>query len=187
VCYQLQSIISINQIGLAVWGWLFGGALIAYEIATRPVGIPKDGVSAPSGKGRRVAVKKQSEAIFSSTMVAGVGAVIGLLIAVPPYSADAKWRSALASQNAQKVEEALVPGYLNPQNSYKYPSAVQLFEESKLFDLALKYAQIGVEFNPDNFDSWKVMYLISKSSPEQKALALENMKRLDPKNPNVLG
>jgi hypothetical protein len=31
------------------------------------------------------------------------------------------------------------------------------------------------------------MYLISKSSPEQKALALENMKRLDPKNPNVLG
>jgi O-antigen ligase len=27
VCYQLQSIISINQIGLAVWGWLFGGAL----------------------------------------------------------------------------------------------------------------------------------------------------------------
>jgi hypothetical protein len=38
-CYQLQSIISINQIGLAVWGWLFGGALIAYEIATRPKGL----------------------------------------------------------------------------------------------------------------------------------------------------
>ena len=35
-CYQLQSIISINQIGLAIWGWLFGGALIAYEIAPRP-------------------------------------------------------------------------------------------------------------------------------------------------------
>ena len=80
----------------------------------------------------------------------------------------------------------MVPGYLNPSNSYKYANAVQLLEESKLFDLALKYAQIGIEFNPDNFDSWKVMYLISKSSPEQKALALENMKRLDPNNPNVL-
>jgi len=188
MCYQLQSIISINQIGLAIWGWLFGGALIAYEIATRPM---KNSEGTESVKGKsspgRSTKGKQSETIFSSTLLAGIGAVVGLLIAVPPYSADAKWRSALASQNAQKVEEALVPGYLNPQNSYKYPNAVQLFEESKLFDLALKYAQIGVEFNPDNFDSWKVMYLISKSSPEQKALALENMKRLDPKNPNVLG
>jgi O-antigen ligase len=186
LCYQLQSIISINQIGLAVWGWLFGGALIAYEVATRP---KVDELQGAQGKGKssRVVKKKQGETIVTSTLIAGVGAVIGLLIAVPPYSADAKWRSALASQNAQKVEEALVPGYLNPQNSYKYANAVQLLEASKLFDLALKYAQIGIKFNPDNFDSWKVLYLITKSSPEEKAKALENMKRLDPKNPNVLG
>lgn len=187
-CYQLQSIISINQIGLAVWGWLFGGALIAYEIATRPKK-NSEGTEAVKGKSSsgRSAKGKQKETIFSSTLLAGIGAVVGLLIAAPPYSADAKWRSALASQNAQKVEEALVPGYLNPSNSYKYANAVQLFEESKLFDLALKYAQIGVKFNPDNFDSWRYVYLITKSSPEEKALALENMKRLDPKNPNVLG
>ena len=186
VCYQLQSIISINQIGLAVWGWLFGGALIAYEIATRPAGTSKEGTAVPS-KGRRVAVKKQSETIFSSTMVAGVGAVVGLLIAVPPYSADAKWRSATSSQDASKIEEALVPGYLNPASSYKYANAVQLLENSKLYDLAYKYAQISVQFNPDNFDSWKMFYFISKSSAAEKAIALENMKRLDPNNPNVLG
>jgi O-antigen ligase len=187
-CYQLQSIISINQIGLAVWGWLFGGALIAYEIATRP---KNDFETAETSKGKttqgRSVKTKQSETIFSSTLLAGIGAVVGLLIAAPPYSADAKWRSALASQNAQKVEETLVPGYLNPQNSYKYTNAVQLLEESKLYDLAYKYAQIGVDFNPNNFDSWKVLYLINKSTPEDKALALENMKRLDPNNPNVLG
>ena len=186
LCYQLQSIISINQIGLAVWGWLFGGALIAYEVATRPKVDELQGAQS-KGTSSRVVKKKQGETIVTSTLIAGVGAVIGLLIAVPPYSADAKWRSALASQNAQKVEEALVPGYLNPQNSYKYANAVQLLEASKLFDLALKYAQIGIKFNPDNFDSWKVLYLITKSSPEEKAKALENMKRLDPKNPNVLG
>ena len=185
-CYQLQSIISINQIGLAVWGWLFGGALIAYEIATRPKVDESQSVQG-KGKSARVVKKKQGETVVTSTLIAGVGAVIGLLIAVPPYSADAKWRTALGSQDVAKVEAALVPGYLNPANSYKYANAVQLLEGSKLYDLALKYAQIGVEFNPDNFDSWKVLYLISKSSPEEKALALENMKRLDPKNPNVLG
>ena len=184
-CYQLQSIISINQIGLAVWGWLFGGALIAYEVATRPKVDESQNVES---KGKRApAKKKQGETVVSSTLLAGVGAVIGLLIAAPPYSADAKWRSALGSQDLNKIEAALTPGYLNPANSYKYANAVQLLESSKLFDISLKYAQIGVQFNPDNFDAWRVLYLISKSSPEEKALALENMKRLDPKNPNVLG
>ena len=184
-CYQLQSIISINQIGLAVWGWLFGGALIAYEVATRP---KVDESQSGQSKGKRALIKKkQGETVVTSTLLAGVGAVIGLLIAVPPYSADAKWRSALGSQDLNKIEAALIPGYLNPPNSYKYANAVQLLESSKYFDLALKYAQIGVEFNPDNFDAWRVLYLISKSSPEEKAIALENMKRLDPKNPNVLG
>ena len=187
-CYQLQSIISINQIGLAVWGWLFGGALIAYEVATRPKDDAEntDSTKAKASHGRSTKTK-QSEAVISSTLTAGIGAVVGLLIAAPPYSADAKWRSALASQNAQTVEEALTPGYLNPMNSSKYLSAIQLFEGSKLFDQAYKYAQIGVEFNPNHFDAWKALYLISKSSAEEKALALENMKRLDPNNPNVLG
>jgi hypothetical protein len=186
LCYQLQSIISINQIGLAVWGWLFGGALIAYEVATRPKADESQNAQG-TGKGARIIKKKQGETVVTSTLIAAVGAVIGLLIAVPPYSADAKWRSALASQDLLKIEAALVPGYLTPPNSFKYANAVQLLESSKLYDLALKYAQIGVEFNPDNFDAWRVLYLISKSSPEEKAEALENMKRLDPKNPNVLG
>lgn len=188
VCYQLQSIISINQIGLAIWGWLFGGALIAYEIATRPAATSDVQSTEVKGshKGRNIA-HKQSETIFSSTLIAGIGAVVGLLIASPPYSADAKWRSAITSQSVEKVEAALVPGYLNPMNSYKYASAVQLLESSKLSDLAYKYAKIAVEFNPDHFDSWKVFYFISKTSAEEKALALENMKRLDPNNPNVLG
>jgi hypothetical protein len=188
VCYQLQSVISINQIGLAIWGWLFGGALIAYEIATRPQKDLADGSEVlAKGKSARSVKAKQSETIFSSTLIAGIGAVIGLILAVPPYSADAKWRTALASSSVEQVEIALTPGYLNPQNSYKYANAVQLLENSKLYDLAYKYAKIGVEFNPDHFDSWKMLYFISKSSAQDKAQALAEMKRLDPNNPNVLG
>jgi hypothetical protein len=185
VCYQLQSVISINQIGLAIWGWLFGGALIAYEIATRDRGNEENATS--DKKQSRTVKQKQSEGVISSTLLAGVGVVIGLLIASPPYSADAKWRSALNSGNAEKVEEALKPGYLTPPNSARYASAVQLLETSKLYDLSYKYAKISVEFNPDNFDSWKLLYFIQNSSAADKAEALEQMKRLDPNNPNVLG
>jgi O-antigen ligase len=31
LCFQLQSVISINQIGLAVWGWVLGAAIVSYE------------------------------------------------------------------------------------------------------------------------------------------------------------
>jgi len=186
ICYQLQSIISINQIGLAIWGWLLGGALIAYEISTRPE--KNLGEDLPSkGKNSKNAKKVQGETIFSSTLIAGVGIVVGLLLAAPPYSADAKWRTAVGSQDVNVVEQALTPGYLNPANSSKYVNAVQILESSKLYDLAYKYAKIAVAFNPDNFDSWKVLYLITNSSAEEKATALVEMKRLDPNNPNVLG
>jgi hypothetical protein len=75
---------------------------------------------------------------------------------------------------------------MNPANVNKYIQAVQLFERNKLPDYAYKYAKISVDFNPNSFDSWKLLYYISKSTQEDKDLALKNMKRLDPKNPSVL-
>lgn len=182
VGYQLQSIISINQIGLAIWGWLFSGALIAYEVSTRNVE-----AAAPQEKRRKVSVSRSTEQLFSPTLLAGVGLVIGGLIACPPYTADNKWRNALASSSVEQLEAALVTGYLSPANSNKYASAVGIFEQNKFPDQAYKYAKLAVEFNPNDFDSWKILYSISKSSPEEKADALSNMKRLDPLNPSLQG
>jgi hypothetical protein len=174
--YQLQSIISINQIGLAIWGWVLVGALVAYEYTTRP----------QAEQPTKSKVAKQKELIFSPQLVGGIGVVIGALIAVPPLSGDMKWRSAVLSQSAENVETALLPSYLTPEDSYRYIMAVQTFESSKLYDLAYKYAQAGVKFSPDSFDSWRMLHGISKSTQAEKDLALANMKRLDPKNPDVL-
>ncbi len=182
ICYQVQSIISINQIGLAIWGWLLGGALIAYERATR-VQI-ESGAQATTGISS--AKRKTSQSSFvSAQMVAGVGAVVGLLIAVPPFSSDSKWKSALSSGSVEQIELALTPGYLNPQGSFRYASATQLFESNKLYDQSYKYAKIGVEFNPDFFDAWKMLYYIQKSTPEERELAKKNLLRIDPMNKNI--
>jgi O-antigen ligase len=174
--YELQSIISINQVGLAIWGWVTVGALVAYEYATRPT--PE--ITEKSTKG------KQRELIFSPQLVGGIGVVIGALVAVPPMAADTKWRSALKAQNVQSVEAALTPSYLAPRDSARLAQAVLLFENSKLYDQAYKYAKEGVAFNPNFFDAWRVLYSVSKSSQQEKDEALKNMKRLDPLNPDVL-
>jgi O-antigen ligase len=176
LAYQLQSIISINQMGLAIWGWLLVGVLVAYEYSTRQV--HEDSI-----KTKQV---KQGELFFSPQLVGGIGVVIGALIAVPPMAADMAWKSAIKSSSVQQVEAALTPSYLKPRDSARLAQAVLLLENSKLPDLAYKYAKEGVAFSPNYFDAWRVLYLISKSTPADKELALSNMKRLDPKNPNVL-
>jgi O-antigen ligase len=176
LAYQLQSIISINQMGLAIWGWLLLGVLVAYEYSTRPQPESTD-------KAKPV---KQKELIFSPQLVGGIGVVIGALVAVPPMSADMAWKSAVKAQNVQQVEAALTPSYLKPRDSARLAQAVLLLESSKLPDLAYKYAKEGVEFNPDYFDAWRVLYSVSKATQEDKDSALSNMKRLDPKNPDVL-
>jgi hypothetical protein len=181
LCYEVQSFISINQIGLAIWGWLFTGLLIAYERSTRTEIQEPDLPKSKAGTSRT----KSQTGVISPQLVAGIGMVVGMLIALPPLSADSKWYSATRSHDAAKVEAALVPNYFNPADSYRYAQAVNLFQTSNLLDLAHKYALIAVKFNPDYSDAWKELYLLPNASAKEKAQALANMKRLDPKNPDV--
>jgi hypothetical protein len=182
ICYQTQSLISINQVGLALWGWVLTGALIAYERATRNSAIDEKPVA---GKGAQVK-PKSSSGVISPQLVAGIGAVVGILIAVPPMAADTKWRTALDSKDVARVMAALDPGYLNPSDSQRMAQAVQLLASSNLMEQAHEVAIKGITFNPEYFDAWRVLYFLANSTEAEKAQALENMKRLDPRNPDVL-
>ncbi len=180
-CYQLQSIISINQIGLAIWGWLLTGALVSYARL-----VSHDSSESKVDRIVRRRPKPQSfMEYFSPKLVAFLGAVIGLIISVPPLSADAKWRTALDSRDAKKVLEVLEPSYLTPLDTQRLIQAIQLFASSNLLLEAHEIAKKSVEFNPESFDSWRYLYFLSNSTPNEKAKALENLKRLDPFNPDV--
>jgi O-antigen ligase len=181
--YQLQSLISINQIGLAVWGWVLTGALIAYEASKRKEKISLT-VTANSKIDRRSSRTKKSE-VISSQLMAGLGLVVGLILASPPISADMAWYRATASGNLAEVEKALTPSYLHPASSERLVNVVAILENSQLFDKAREYALKATEYNPENFDSWSALYSVKNSSPAEKDLALRNMKRLDPNNPDV--
>jgi hypothetical protein len=111
--------------------------------------------------------------------------VVGLVIALPPMVSDAKWRSAQVTSTVQGIESTMVPSLYNLQNTTKYLNNIQSLESSGLFELSHKYAQQAVKWNPESFELWKVLYLVKNSSSEEKAIALENMNRLDPLNPDV--
>jgi O-antigen ligase len=175
ICYNVQALISINQIGLAVWGWLLSGTVIAYESATR---------NAVFSTGDERIIPKRHQSFVADTqpgvVLAGVGGfIVGLIIALPPFTADATWRTALRSTDAGTVQAAALKF---PMDSSRLATAALLFEDSKLYPQALALARKGVSYNPEYFDAWKVLSYISQSTPEEKAKAIEMMRKLDPRN-----
>ena len=181
-CYQLQSIISINQVGLAIWGWVTSGLVIAYTKLDQNVAEESPQKSIKKSRNRSIA--KTSE-VLTPKLFAGLLSVVGLLISAPPLSADMKWRDAQLSQDVAKVEAILKPSYMNPLSTSKIINVVGVFETNKFYDLAHKYALEAVKFNPNSYESWRTITLLSKSTEQEKRKALAQMKRLDPLNPEL--
>ena len=176
--YQIQSLISINQLGLAIWGWVTTGGLVAYERVTRTSALLEE--SSKKGNGRSKVNTKQE--LFTPALLAAIGSGVGILIAIPPLTADASYRNAIKYQNLEKLEAALVPSYFRPSNSRTYGNAVKILEESKLYEAGIKYAREGVKFNPKAFDAWKALYYSTNATAEEKSMAKEQMIKLDPLN-----
>ncbi len=181
ICYQVQSIISINQIGLAVWGWVLSGSLIAYSHLSYDAVIQKES----SILQKKQKLSKGTGLKPISVVCGAIFGLVGLLISLPPLAADAKWRSAQVSSNANKLEETMIPGLFNPLNSQKWVLNIQAFESSNLFDLSHKYTLEAVKWNPDSYDSWRLLYHLRNSTDTERQIAVKNMKRLDPLNPDV--
>ena len=177
LCYQAQAIISINQIGLAVWGWALTGLVIAYERISRPSAaeILSSATASRASKSRRDS--------SSYTYLIGIaGFALGISIAFPPFIADSAWRSAMKSESAELV---ISNADRWPQDSYRLANIAILLAQNKLDVEAADVARKGVAFNPDYFDAWKVLAGIPGSTPEEKTKAIAEMKRLDPRNTSI--
>lgn len=176
-CYHVQSIISINQIGLAIWGWIFNGAVIAYDRVTR-ASTAEESATVP----KKSLNRSKNSNVISPQLVFGLTGAIGFILAFPAFNSDYQYRRALATSQAPLVQKALEPTFMTPTNSRFLAEAAGLFENSKIPDLARKYALEGVKYNPDYFDAWRTLYGISSSTPNEKTEAKKNLIRLDPLN-----
>ena len=118
-------------------------------------------------------------------LTASTFALASLILVLPPFTADTKWRSAQQTGTLPALEATMESAYFNPPNTMKYLTNIQILEQNKLTELAHKYSLEAVKWNPNNFDLWKTLYLVENSTIAEKNEALLNMKRLDPLNPNL--
>jgi O-antigen ligase len=181
IAYQAQSIISLNQLGLAVWGWIISGLIIGYEINTRTLEQAQE-AKAPVGKGRSAA-KAISEKVSAKTLVAMVaGSAIGLLVGLPPFLASTQYKSALESSDAAIIENA---AYLWPDEAIRYGQIALVLQANKLDAQAQAVIDKALVKFPNEFGLWSLAAKLSTATPEQIAEAKAQMKRLDPFNPDL--
>lgn len=171
VGYQAQSLISINQISLAIWGWFTSGLIIGYEINSRDKNNPK-----PAGK----SAKSKQSANFSLGVFAGL--VVGLGLGLPAFLADTNFRSSIDSLNIERVNSS---AYKWPQDVIRMNYVSRLFEQNKLPDRALVVARAAVISYPENFEAWSILYNLASTPEDEKLTALKKMKELNPYAPEL--
>lgn len=165
LAYLAQSLISINQIAIAVWGWVLMGALIGYEINTRVID-------------SKINIQRNK----SSTGAVIIGAVVGAIIGAPVFLADIQFRSTVKSGDVIKIQQSVEKW---PQSVIRMSLAAKILREGGFPDQALDISTQAVEKFPGYFEAWQELSLNPKVSESLKAKALLVMKQLDPLNPNL--
>jgi O-antigen ligase len=176
VGYQVQSFVSIDQIGLAIWGWALSGVLIAYASF-------ESNAELPTSKSLKRKNKGNLQKTGFTDLVAVFGLVFGFGLCLPAYLADTDWKSEIQRpsqvgilEKAQKwpiVEDRILEGAI-------------AFSDNKLYDSSLILVKRITQENPRSYVGWKMLYENPKSSKGEKSEALKNLLSLDPLNPQLL-
>ncbi len=179
IAYLAQSVISINYIAIAVWGWLFAGLVVGYERSTSSI-IHADSKALQSAKWELTKKKKKKDSqnikVGSQSGLIFVSCVIGAVIALPPFVGDIRWKSALGSGDPDKLFSAVNAW---PKNTYRFDTTARGYANNGEVVQALQLSLASIEFNDRSFDSWRLILNYPNSSAQQKALALSKLQQID--------
>jgi O-antigen ligase len=171
--YQSQSLISINQLGVGIWGWILTGLLIGYEINTRET------LSAVNVKSN---IKVRSSNKVSNSLVLGVliSGIIGAAVAFPPYVASSNYYKAIQSG---KIELLISKTYSKPYDRSRFLITIDNLIANKLEPQAIEMLKKATVVYPNSFDLWQQWSQITSATSAQVTKAKSEMNRLDPNNP----
>jgi O-antigen ligase len=180
VAYQSQALISINQIGLAIWGWVLPGLIIGYEINTRVKDTAQSILT--RGKQQNKKAKISTQPLSSGAVITlFIGILVGAIVAGPIFFSNARFYSAIKANDFKGVESA---AYLYPQDQRRLFMLAGIYRNAKMDVDAVKVLREATATYPDSYDLWTLWLTIPSATPSDIAEANTQLKRLDPFNPD---
>lgn len=173
IAYLIQAGISINQVGVGIWGWLFTGALIGYEIATREVEVTQ---------GSKSPRKLDAQLPASAALLGILGFAIGAFLSIIPFNADAEYKDAIQTGNvAEQLTQAKALGATSYHFELALDAAIKAGDET----LAGEITRELLARYPRDFMAWRVKQVLATSSAAERREAYQRLKELDPHNPEI--
>jgi len=169
--YLAQSAISINHLGVAIWGWIFSGAIIGYDIYERRSSSEESNTKG----GRQANVKSSMKVNFP--VHALLGGVLGLLLALPVYLANAQIWSAFKVTDAVALDAAAKKW---PRDVINMTTAAKTIANAGNVQGAINLLNLAHEENPETVYPLKLLYDLTPNNDPAKAVIKSKIDSLDP-------
>ncbi len=180
ICYLVQAAISIDQIGLGIYGWILPGLLIALSRLQK---VPEDTLISTQRKSSNKNRNSEKELVSAKDLLATVaGLAIGFTLVFPVVRSDMNWLTALKSSDAETLKTAAMQW---PRNENVVASFAKMLLANKLYSESIEIAQSGVKEFPRSFIAWQQIFDNPQAPLEIRQEALAKMMELDPLNPKI--
>jgi O-antigen ligase len=176
VAFQAQLLISINQIGNAVWGWALGGILLGYSYFA--IGEPGSDKAEKISKRRNV--QKSDMLPASDLLRLTAGAILAIIIALPYWSSAVNFQGAIASQSLEKIEQAAIQ---KPFDAVRMLGSARVLKDNGKVDQARAILDLTVQAFPDSYGAWEEFSKLPGISEDRMKEIKAELSRLDPRAP----
>ena len=179
LAYQVQASVSINQIGVGVWGWILGGALLGYQKAIGSMTSDKPMSKSPTNSVSRIRKSKglpntpPALAVISSSITL----IIGFTLAFLPFKTDIDF---LRATNEGSAESMLKITAMPTANTFMLTKASSSALQAGLKDVSRTITERLVLRFPRSIYGWLTIYENSSNFGTLSSGAFEKVKSIDP-------
>ena len=159
--YQVFTLISINNIGVAIWGWVINGLLIGICRGERVRSTDKTPMD------HSIAFK----GLF-------IGIILILFLGLTPFRADADFRNSFESGNLSKV---ISTSSKLGTSTYHRETALIILNQNGLTEEASSMAKKLIDFNPRSYTGWQFLYSDIQNADLSQEVILKNLLNIEPR------
>jgi O-antigen ligase len=169
--YHIQSFVTVTQIGVAIWGWIFTGLLIAQCQGV----LNFDSMPIKPSKFRLPWSLKRDLVVSLGLLIVSLTLLIASWIHLRQ---EAAFYTAARQTDGLKLKAITLTW---PHSTHRTILTTEAFSNGGYENFALEIASYGVAVNPRSYLLWKHIYSNPESSKEQRAEAYKALLIIEPR------
>lgn len=163
IAWLAQSVISIDNVGLASWGWYLSGLITGLAVISK----------SPDVKFSKIGSRFE---LKNTTRLYLIGMVIGAIVAMPLLTREYRFVKSIERGDSQGLQNAALQF---PQDVFRIGRAAEILKEYKIEKESIYLARQGVKNFPESYSAWAVLYTSPWATEQERVEAKGKLLELD--------